>query len=149
MKHTKLIFILLWMGVIFYLSSQDGTVSQNTSDGIVYMVYDSIFYKLFPLTYENYELLSFVIRKFAHFTEYFILAFLWMWYFVDFKKEKMHLYSFFLSVLYAIFDETHQLFVSGRSFQITDASIDILGAIVAIFIFSIIWRKRCHTLKNH
>jgi len=43
-------------------------------------------------------------------------------------------------VLYAISDETHQIFVPGRSAQISDVLIDSVGAIVGILMYLVLAR---------
>jgi len=74
---------------------------------------------------------DFIFRKTAHFTEYFIL-------FVLFfransttfkiKPKSIILWSLALTILYALSDEYHQTFVSGRTGKIFDISIDAIGA---------------------
>ena len=61
--------MLLWMFLIFIMSSFDATESTNQSNFIV-----NIITNIFKI--ENIELLSFIIRKLAHFTEYLILGLL-------------------------------------------------------------------------
>ena len=66
---------------------------------------------------------DFVLRKTAHFLEYFILYFLFL---VPLKKS--HHTALLLAILYACTDEFHQLFVIGREGRIRDVIIDSLGA---------------------
>jgi len=50
------------------------------------------------------------------------------------------LLAFVICVLYAISDETHQIFVPGRSAQISDVLIDSVGAIVGILMYLVLGR---------
>ena len=75
--HTKriilVLIIILWMCVVFYLSGQNGNESEGTSSRIVNVVV-SIYTKItnMELTTQSVNNLTFVIRKIAHFTLYFI-----------------------------------------------------------------------------
>ena len=91
------------------------------------------------------QLLTFLVRKGAHIFAYFVLGILTfnaLWR-VDLSKFKFN-YPVGLSVivcaLYAVSDEFHQLFVSGRSGEIRDIIIDSCAATVGVFIISIFVR---------
>lgn len=79
----------------------------------------------------------FETRKFAHSFLYFTLGIL----VYDVVKEynlgakRTVLLSIFLSLSYASFDETHQLFVYGRSGQVGDVMIDLIASAVGIGVF--------------
>lgn len=79
------------------------------------------------------------LRKYAHFFIYLILGSviknaLW----VSGKEGwKAALLAIFLSFLYAVFDEIHQIFVPGRMFLVTDILIDTAGAAVGVTIYSL------------
>ena len=63
---------------------------------------------------------DFILRKMAHVTEYFVLAFFL------YRAIK----NFFMtSVLYAVSDEIHQLFVPGRHGSPNDVLIDMIGIV--------------------
>ena len=74
------IALLLWMLFIFMMSAQNGQVSGNTSGSLI----ESICSFVIPDFKEFSEMekadiiskFSLPVRKIAHFTEYFILAFL-------------------------------------------------------------------------
>lgn len=103
---------LLWMGLIFWLSS---------------------FHKLqaSPVSWQD-----FIIRKTAHFLEYAILFSL---YFRAFKKttqfsiKKIIIFSLFLTILYSISDEYHQTKVNGRTGRIFDVLVDSLGGLFGLY----------------
>ena len=47
-----------------------------------------------------------------------------------------------LTELYALSDEIHQLFVPGRSFQLMDLGLDLLGGVIGLIIYARIRAKR-------
>ena len=124
-KNISLILLILWMIFIFVMSSFNANESSNQS-GIIVNFISSIF------NISDTKLLSLIIRKGAHFTEYFILGILSINYVIKYKKNII--YSYLICILYAISDEIHQIFVSGRSCQITDIFIDSVGAIIGIIL---------------
>lgn len=134
--------VLLWMGVIFYLSHQPANESSELSGGIVdYVV--QLLEKTIPLINFNLDLLHHLIRKGAHFTAYLILGLL-----VIFAIRRHHtnvLKSIFLTliicVLYAISDEIHQLFIPGRSGEVRDVIIDSAGATTGILCYMIVHKR--------
>ena len=81
------------------------------------------------------------VRKTAHASEYFLLGILAsLSLFVWFKKNKIILLfaGFAISVLYAISDEIHQMFVPGRAGMFTDVLIDAAGAMTGVILLLII-----------
>ena len=115
--------VLLWMGVIFVMSSRSNLPSHPN------------------------KTVDFVAKKAGHVTEYGFLAFL-LWRAIPStgsghrSKEKGWLAlpsfrgAFVLSLLYAISDEVHQTFVPGRSGRLTDVGFDALGTLLAL---GLIW----------
>ena len=75
-----------------------------------------------------------ILRKCAHMTEYAILAFLLA---RAFGREAPALA---LGVLYAISDEVHQGFVSGRHASPIDVTIDTVGLLLGL----LVWRRFGH-----
>lgn len=99
---------IAWMAIIFILSS---------------------FHKLqaSPVSWQD-----FLVRKTIHFLEYLILFLLFYRGLRNtscFSKKKMVGYSLFLAIIYAISDEYHQTFVSGRSGKIFDIGVDSAGSL--------------------
>ncbi len=132
--------VLLWSTVIFLMSSQTGEESSQTSGGLtaklVTVLFPDFDSKDAAAQDKIYSGVSFFVRKTAHFTEYFILAF-----FAFFALERSIkinnslILSFSGSVLYAVLfavtDEIHQTSVSGRAGRFTDVLIDSAGALTA------------------
>lgn len=131
--------MLLWMLLIFIMSSCDATESTNQSNFIV-----NIINNIFKI--ENIELLSFIIRKLAHFTEYLILGFLTINMLNKNDISKKYLLSILICIIYATSDEIHQIFVPGRACQIRDILIDSIGSITGVYLYKLINTK---ILKNN
>ncbi|HLD11624.1 MAG TPA: VanZ family protein [Patescibacteria group bacterium] len=100
-----------WAGFVYVLSSQSSVkISSST-------------------------LIDFLIFKSLHIIEYTVLSFLIFFASrtsLDKKDLKVLVMSFFLSMLYAITDETHQLFVETRSGRLRDIFIDMMGVLLGI-----------------
>lgn len=96
--------VFVWAGVIFYFSSVP-----HLESGLPY---------------------DFILRKAAHVTEYLILTFLLYRAFKNtfiLSAFALFTYPTGLALLYAVSDELHQFFVSGRSCSAADVCIDALG----------------------
>ena len=144
MKKFKRIFpwvlVVIWMGVIFYLSHQPATSSNRLSSGITEWLIGFI-ERVIPNL--NFDIRDFhhMIRKNAHFIAYFILGVL-----VVNGNKRVGL-AFLICFLYAISDEFHQLFIPGRAGSIKDVLIDSGGAIVGILVYSGIFRVKSATFR--
>ena len=136
-KFLAWLALLVWMGVIFYFSHQSGDASMQLSDGIL----DS-FKSLFQ-NFLDYHTLSYIVRKIAHFTEYFILGLLIYHlvkqYRVISKTEIIWMILF--CVIYAMSDEFHQVFIGGRSPKVFDVIIDSLGSSLSILILQLLQKR--------
>lgn len=98
----------------------------------------SIIEKIFPILKESnqIELINFIIRKCAHFTEYFILTLLMYSLLKEYiiEEKKRYIISIIFCIIYATIDEFHQLFVLGRTASIRDCIIDSLGGTLYLLI---------------
>lgn len=133
-KFISWLLFILWLGVIFFFSSQSGSASSNLSNSI--------------LMFLPFKISSFAIRKLAHFTEYFILGLLGMNAINKsgaFRNKNIILLSLFI-LLYAFSDEIHQYFVGGRAMRFLDVFIDYTGGLVSQVAFKLIKDKKKHTL---
>lgn len=151
MYRTKQIVMTLLtvmcMVVIFLFSADPANESSQKSLGIGYAiaeVFVSEFDTWEPQRQQEFvEGIEYPIRKGGHATEYAILGFLliatlyswntnahqrkWMWIAIALGS----------AILYATSDEIHQLFVPGRSCQVTDVLIDGIGALLGIVTFMV------------
>ncbi len=138
MKAGKIIyFVLSWLlvavilGFIFSLSAQDAEESKELSDSLVSRIFQWI------ELYIDGEL----IRKIAHMLEFTALSFsLYNAIFTTFQLKKSHLISLAFTVICALGDEIHQIFVPGRAFQLSDILIDSIGAVIGIVAYLIMFK---------
>ena len=137
MKKFNICLLVIWMIVIFLLSGQDSNKSQGLSDGLILKSVDvvSSITKM-EITPERKEEIvdntSSIVRTMAHFTEYLILGILVVNVLKDYYKLniKIIIMGILFCIVYAISDELHQLFISGRSFQFRDLLVDSVGSIL-------------------
>ena len=132
---------ILFMVVIYWFSSRTAVQSQGSSNKVVDVVVavgESCFVKIKDNRDQVYEILSTIVRKGAHFTEYAVLCALLLYWLSSFSisYRRRCAIAVAISALYAATDEFHQLFVPGRSGQITDVMIDTSGALVGMLVVS-------------
>jgi VanZ family protein len=138
----------VWACVIFSMST-DTFSSEHTAS-----VFQPILHWLLPsLTGDQFEFIHHIIRKSAHFSEYFVFCLLlyrgmrggrqgWRW-------------SWALSALgvaagYSILDEVHQAFVVSRTASPYDSLLDSVGAFFAVAAIWLWfrWRRRSPTAST-
>ena len=121
--------------MIFSMSSRNGDESAQDSE-IVGRIIGQIFYPGFSDMSEEFQQefavrIDHYVRKAAHATEYSILAVLAIMAFCSVGR------GYLTAVIFSISDEIHQLFVPGRSGQITDVIIDGCGALIGVILIKI------------
>ena len=127
------------MVLIFYMSSQPGSISSDTSNYVSDVLFRLFFNNYFTQS-DFIERYAPLIRKLAHFIEFMILGILVYMNLKEFKVRNILTYAIVFSGLYAISDEIHQLFVLNRHCSIGDMAIDISGAIIGILFIHLIKR---------
>lgn len=138
MKWTA---VLLWMALIFNLSSQVAEQSNRLSTGITEVIVETV-EKVAPKSEFDIENFNNILRKNAHFFAYSALGILVIY---ALRRSGVHGYrsvalALGICVLYTISDEVHQLFVPGRGGQVKDVFIDSFGASVGIGVYWLIGR---------
>lgn len=133
--NKKALYLLpvLWMGVIFYFSHQNGDESSQVSGWFVDFVIRVAEILNLDITGWNLNLL---VRKAAHFSIFAVLGFL-LFLTLYINRQKLFsssVYTFAIGSIYGVFDEFHQYFVPGRSCQLTDMLIDASGVMAAVLI---------------
>lgn len=139
-KIFKIILIVIWMTVVFTFSNEGGTKSSNTSRKVTEVIVQTISDKSIDENEQLIEKTDKIVRKLAHYTIYTIGGILIFSYVntIDKSKKEKILYSIAFGACYAVTDEIHQFFVSGRSARIFDVGIDSLGVITGIGIYLVI-----------
>ncbi len=138
------------MAIIFFFSHRPGEISSGDSYEIGLKICNALvtdFEKLELDEQMNYaKAIDHPIRKLAHFYEYMILAILLVGVFYKTKNIKLYLLSWIITILYAISDEIHQLFVVGRDGNAVDVIIDSAGGLFGVIICLFINRE-IHKLR--
>ena len=131
--------LLLWLGFIFYGSSDQMSAS-NTSWII------TSFARWFSPDVSDAALnaLTLLVRKTAHFTEYAILALLTARVCLTSTSNLLRRHwlalSFALVAFCALSDELHQSFVASRTGSIYDSLLDMIGGLTALIVLEV-WRR--------
>ena len=144
----KTLILIIWMIIIFWLSNQNSSNSTDLTNGVIYN-----FFKIFNISDESINFITsnifFIIRKTAHFFEYFILGILFMNFFKEFNVSfnKIIKCSILCCLLYALSDEIHQLFVNGRSGSIIDVGVDSLGFLIGILLYTLFVKRKTLSIR--
>jgi VanZ family protein len=139
---------LLWAAVIFSMST-DTFSSEHTAS-----IFTPIVKWLHPsVTEYGLDLVNHVMRKMAHFTEYFVFGLFlyrgvregrpgWRW--------TWGLSAWFVAAIYACLDEVHQAFVASRTASPYDSLLDSIGALFAVIVLWIYFNfpKRTEPAAN-
>ncbi len=143
------VLTIAWMILIFYLSSENGAESTNRSTEIL---------KFVELVFGKDFVSDMILRKIAHVIEFSVLTVL-AFCSARFTNKISHTRSYaespvklvksdnemyiaitlWLTMLTAVLDEYHQLFVEGRNGSIRDVLIDAIGIIIILIIIRIIF----------
>jgi len=128
----RIVFIVASLAVIAWIFSNslaNGDESTQQSS-FVKDIMDSV---LSAISGAKVDVPMLVVRKLAHFTEYFILGIcLYLSFFFFRAKNIFVLIPFGVAVIIPIIDESLQLISEGRTFAVTDMLIDFSGAACGI-----------------
>jgi VanZ family protein len=119
--------VIVWMALISLLSTEPFSAA-NTNRYL-----DPILRYFFPhITAAEYRFWHTVVRKSAHFAEFFVLGALAYWASRRGRSPRWRaawmLQALVLAVVYALLDEAHQALVPNRTPSFSDSGIDSLGA---------------------
>jgi VanZ family protein len=139
--------LIIWLVVIF-IDSTDLMSAKHTSQFIV-----PFLRWLKPdISPEALTSIHFMIRKFAHLSEYAILALLLLrasLRITNFKNKAILYASVWVGCfIVAVLDEFHQTFVASRSASIVDVIIDSAGAILGLLVGTALARRRSTQLRK-
>lgn len=162
MRRLGLVLAVIIMAVLFVSSSM--TYQQQTSIPFLqkYLVskpFESLINQInfhygdLWVSVNNggyFKVIEFFIRKFAHFSTYFLLG---AGLFIGLEKKIRNKFItasivFIFAALYAASDEFHQMLTGGRTPMIQDVILDSFGALCAIIIIIIIEKIRLILLKR-
>lgn len=104
-RVNRWLLVLLWMGLIFFLSSQP------------------------HLPHYPSLLIDLLLKKLAHLLEYVVLAML----LYRAMGSKGFWWALLAGGLYALSDELHQSFVPGRNAELLDLAFDTLGVALGLY----------------
>ena len=117
--------VIVWSAVLFFLSTSIFSAA-NTAK-----VIEPILRWFLPAASSTtIEIIHNLIRKLAHFTNYAIL----FWLMIRGPMTGRPYAALALCVLYAISDESHQIFVAGRGPSVYDVALDSSGALFGRFL---------------
>jgi len=128
--------VLVWMAVIIGFSNQQASDSNALSSGLSDAIATTIRVMLPGLELDAGEL-NHVVRKLAHGLIYLVLGMLVLGTLTKLgvRGGRGVAITLLVCVLFAVSDELHQLFVSGRSGQASDVIIDSIGASIGILLY--------------
>ena len=140
--------VLLWMGVIFTLSTGGGSAEKTNP------LINTLLHRYLPaiaarLSDAQMDRIDFAVRKAAHITEYTILGLLLYRALRGGRSRFRHrdaALTLLFGVLYAVSDEIHQSFVPGRWAVPEDVVIDAGGVIFGLALS--LWRHAAQLEKR-
>ena len=134
--YLSWILVIIWMVVIYSFSAQSANESELLSSGITHWTIQ-LLNRVLPNL--NIEILHLIIRQLAHLIIFLVLGVLLLNALNQSEtNERVNfVLALLISLIYAISDEIHQIYVPGRVGQIYDVLIDFLGSLIGIKIFII------------
>lgn len=162
MNKKLFVRVILWlcvaaiMIVVFVFSNQPADVSSETSGGVIEKIASVFIQDYNDLTIEAKTTIvsnmQHLVRKTAHFSIYCILGIFttsaMLTYIMHYWRRIIT--AALICLAYASSDEFHQIFIPGRSCQISDVCLDFCGSLLGITIVSLIYylvKKRMCKLK--
>ncbi len=157
-KHQKLkiivswIFVAMCMLLIFYLSNQNAPESNASSKGVLSFVVNAsidVFNSELSITERNSIInnINSIARNYMHGIVFLMLGVSMINAMLQSKSKFKYKFKYNISIIgisvavcfiYGIIDEFHQIFVPGRTFQISDLAMDFAGSIIGVAIFAIV-----------
>lgn len=133
------VLVVICMGIIFFLSAQNGEESSDLSGSFVMALLNGL----------GIVIDEGVLRSIAHCLEFMGLSvLLFNAVYVTWFLKLTPIIAFFGTVFYAITDEIHQIFVPERAFQISDILVDSTGALIGVIASFVILRVILYIMKR-
>lgn len=153
-KIMSRIFVILWAGLIFFMSSMDTNESNGKSKTIINDVVEKSVETTNGLGITDkhpsknkmnqvIEKLNYPLRKDAHASEYFIFTILILTALKNscVNGNKKFIIALVICFIYACTDEYHQTFVNGRTGQFSDTLIDTFGGFISCLMYIFMMKK--------
>ena len=148
MKNRKLwiglslLLVIVIAAMIFLFSAQPAVESSELSAGLTRWILERMVPGFTGMTKAEQaglvKMWGNALRKVAHFAEYAALGGALMAFIklrmAPWSRRKAALAAWLGATLYAVTDELHQLFVSGRGPQFEDVCLDSLGALIGVLL---------------
>ena len=130
-----IVALVSWCIFIFANSLTPAEDSKSQSDGVVKVIEETV-QKVDP----EFTISPKLVRKLAHFFEFFVLGTLLLLYRNLWKTNAtLHLYrTLFFGMAAALFDETLQLTSPGRGSLVADVWLDFSAVVVSATVYSLI-----------
>lgn len=141
LKYNKVLFVIwlcvliAWTAFIFSNSLTVAAESTDASQGVVDVI-EALVQKFVT----DFQISGHLVRKLAHFIEFFILSWIFILsYYIFVTDFKYHIcLSLFFGLFVSLVDETLQLFSNGRASMIKDVWLDFFAVITSVLLFSLI-----------
>ena len=166
-KHaTSILWVstLVWIGSMWHHSATPGVVSSAQSDALVYNLWNVFTF----MGVNNIHTMVLIVRKSAHILEYMVFGILLTCLFIRVcsalarisccleHRDVLRTKTLQLGLVFVLgacvvpaCDETIQLFVPGRSGQLTDCFIDLVGVACGVCIVAAIYKHYKNSRKTH
>lgn len=137
-QNKKCLFFLIIYAVyilLIFCNSMDPADISSEKSGAVLLILNKLLFGGKAVLTEH------IVRKLAHFAEYTVAGIFGM---LFFRNLGFPVLSLFSGLLVALTDETIQLFVPGRSGQITDVWLDFSGILAGSVMFLFLSAAAAH-----
>ena len=145
-KYLYMTLTIIWIGIIFSFSLQVAEKSTVVSDSVGELILEkapsNLVSESTAWTETERDRFHAVVRKCAHFIEFFILGMFMILTMNQTKVTRVMRISLVLCVVVAAMDETLQLFVPGRAGLLTDVLLDSFGSFIGILLCVFLMKVR-------
>lgn len=154
-KNIWTLAVLLWMCIIFWFSAKPAAESTDMSMSVGHLAGEIFIRNFQEWPSEEQEAfaenIDHFVRKSAHAAEYAVLGILLgeMYAAYGMRGRKLFFLTAGTGIVYAATDEFHQLFVPGRSGQISDVMLDSCGVLAGtVLCIGCLWLLERHRNKR-
>ena len=140
------LIVIGWTVLIYFFSAQPAAKSSETSNAVSEVVAAIVYEHPTP---QRVSELDETVRDAAHFSIYTFLGFFTC---LAIRRTKLAKKALIVTLaacaIYALTDETHQLFVLGRSFQLQDLVLDFCGSALGMAACLLFARKKSRRIDT-